>query len=85
MKYKIGTKEKPMVLKTPPLSSEYTMHTDIKDGKEVLVCTVGKTVFEYLWRCIYITFRRTVFADFVRCTHNAGRRSIKIYALGCAF
>jgi hypothetical protein len=24
MKYKIGTKEKPLVLKTPPLSSEFT-------------------------------------------------------------
>ena len=47
MKYKIGTKEKPMKLKTPPLSSEYTMHTDEKDGKEVLVCTVGKTVLLY--------------------------------------
>ncbi|MEP7197833.1 MAG: DUF6855 family protein [Saprospiraceae bacterium] len=47
MKNKIGTKEKPMVLKTPPLSSEYTMHVDEKDGKEVLVCTVGKTVLLY--------------------------------------
>ena len=44
MAYKIGTKEKPLVLKTPPLTSEYTMHVDEKDGKEVLVCTVGKTV-----------------------------------------
>jgi hypothetical protein len=52
MKYKIGTKEKPMVLKTPPLSSEYTMHTDEKDGKEVLVCTVGKTVLLYDYRCL---------------------------------
>jgi len=47
MKYNIGTKEKPMGLKTPPLSSEYTMHSDVKDGKEVLVCTVGKTVLLY--------------------------------------
>jgi hypothetical protein len=47
MKNKIGTKEKPLVLKTPPLSSEYTMHTDEKDGKEILVCTVGKTVLHY--------------------------------------
>ena len=31
-KEKIGTKENPMVLKTPPLSSEYTMHVDEKDG-----------------------------------------------------
>ncbi|MBL7862197.1 MAG: hypothetical protein JNJ65_13610 [Cyclobacteriaceae bacterium] len=52
MNYKIGTKEKPMVLKTPPLTSEYTMHVDEKDGKEVLVCTVGKTVLLYDPRCI---------------------------------
>jgi hypothetical protein len=52
MKYKVGTKEKPMVLKTPALSSVYTMHTDIKDGKEVLVCTVGKTVLLYDYRCL---------------------------------
>ena len=39
MKYKIGSKEKPLVLKTPPLTSGYTMHVDEKDGKEVLVCT----------------------------------------------
>lgn len=47
MKHKIGTKEKPMVLKTPPLSSEFTMHNDEKDGKAILVCTVGKTVLHY--------------------------------------
>ncbi len=47
MKHKIGTREKPMALKTPPLTSEYTMHTDEKDGKEILVCTVGKTVLHY--------------------------------------
>ena len=52
MKKKIGTKEKPMALKTPPLSSSYTMHVDEKDGKEVLVCTVGKTVLLYDIRCI---------------------------------
>jgi hypothetical protein len=52
MKYKIGTKEKPMKLKTPPLSSEFTMHTDEKDGKEVLVCTVGKTVLLYDATCL---------------------------------
>jgi hypothetical protein len=33
-----------MLLKTPPLTSEYTMHVDQKDGKDVLVCTVDKTV-----------------------------------------
>jgi hypothetical protein len=47
MTNKIGTKENPLTLKTPPLTSEYTMHVDIKDGQEVLVCTVGKTVLLY--------------------------------------
>ena len=52
MKYKIGTKESPLELKTPPLSSVYTMHTDQKDGVEILVCTVGKTVLHYDLRCL---------------------------------
>jgi hypothetical protein len=47
-----GTKEDPWVLKTPPLSSEYTMHKDEKDGKEVLVCTVGKTVLYYDYQAL---------------------------------
>jgi hypothetical protein len=52
MKNKIGTKETPMALKTPPSTSEYTMHADERDGKEVLVCTVGKTVLLYDCRCL---------------------------------
>ena len=48
----IGTKEKPTKLKTPPLTSEFTMHKDEKDGKEILVCTVGKTVLHYDYRCL---------------------------------
>jgi hypothetical protein len=52
MKEKIGTKASPTLLKTPPLSSEFTMHTDEKDGKEILVCTVGKTVLHYDYRCL---------------------------------
>jgi len=52
MKNKIGTKDKPLKLKTPPLTSEFTMHIDEKDGKEVLVCTVGKTVLHYDARCL---------------------------------
>lgn len=52
MSYTIGTKEQPLVLKTPPLSSEYTMHVDVKDGNEILVCTVGKTVLHYNIACI---------------------------------
>ena len=43
-KEKIGTKEHPTILKTPPLSSEYTRHIDEKDGKEILVCTVKTTI-----------------------------------------
>ena len=52
MKYTFGTKEKPLKLKTPPLTSEYTMHVEEKDGKEVLVCTVGKTILLYDIRCL---------------------------------
>jgi hypothetical protein len=52
MTHNIGTKEQPMLLKTPPQTSEYTMHTDQKDGKEILVCTVGKTVLHYDLRII---------------------------------
>ena len=46
------TKDKPWQLKTPPGTSAYTMHIEEKDGKEVLVCTVGKTVLLYDIRCI---------------------------------
>jgi hypothetical protein len=52
MTYKIGTKESPLLLKTPPLTSEYSMHVDLKDGKEILVCTVGKTILHYNIDCI---------------------------------
>jgi len=47
-----GTKESPWVLQTPPLTSEYTLHKDVKDGKDILVCTVGKTILHYDYRCI---------------------------------
>jgi hypothetical protein len=47
-----GTAEDPWLLKTPPLSSDFTMHRDVKDGKDVLVCTVGKTVLHYDARCL---------------------------------
>ncbi|EOR95418.1 hypothetical protein ADIARSV_1419 [Arcticibacter svalbardensis MN12-7] len=52
MKEKIGTKSEPTLLKTPPFSSEYTMHVDEKDGIEIFVCTVGKTVLHYNMRCL---------------------------------
>lgn len=47
-----GVKDNPWVLQTPPLTSEYTMYKDVKDGKEILVCTVGKTVLHYDYRCL---------------------------------
>ena len=46
------TKSNPWMLKTPPETSEYTMHIDDKDGVRVLVCTVGKTVLLYDARCV---------------------------------
>ncbi|GJQ34704.1 MAG: hypothetical protein JETCAE01_07140 [Anaerolineaceae bacterium] len=46
------TKDKPWKLKTPPLTSEYTMHVETKDGKEILVCMVGTTVLHYDYRAI---------------------------------
>ena len=46
------SKDDPWTLKTPPGSSDYTMHTEVRDGKPVLVCTVGKTVLLYDLRCI---------------------------------
>lgn len=52
MIYKIGTKENPMLLKTPPQTSEFTMHADVKDGVNILVCTVGKTILHYDMRCL---------------------------------
>lgn len=52
MSHQIGTKEKPMTLQTPPQTSSYTMHVENKDGADVLVCTVGKTVLLYQLRCI---------------------------------
>jgi hypothetical protein len=47
-----GTKDNPWTLKTPPLTSDYTLHKEVKDNKEVLVCTVGKTILYYDYRCI---------------------------------
>jgi hypothetical protein len=46
------TKDNPWKLKTPPQSSEYEMYMDEKDGVEIIVCTVGKTVLHYDARCI---------------------------------
>jgi hypothetical protein len=47
-----STKDNPWVLRTPPGTSEYTMHVGEKDGAKVLFCTVGTTVLLYDIRCI---------------------------------
>ena len=47
-----GTPADPWVLQTPPLTSEYTMHREVRDGVDVIVCTVGKTVLLYDARCL---------------------------------
>lgn len=52
MGLKKATKEKPWKLKTPSGSADYEMYVDEKDGKEILVCTVGKTVLHYDYRCL---------------------------------
>lgn len=49
---KEGTKQNPSKLKTPPLSSDYEMYKDEKDGKEVIVCVVGKTTLLYNYHCL---------------------------------
>jgi hypothetical protein len=48
----IRDKANPWRLKTPPGTSEYTMHFETRDGVAVIVCTVGKTVLLYDARCI---------------------------------
>ncbi len=47
-----GTKDNPWKLKTPPGTSDYEMYKDVKEGKEVIVCVVGKTTLLYDARCI---------------------------------
>jgi len=46
------TKDNPWKLKTPPQTSEYEMYIEVKDGREIIVCTVGKTVLHYDYRCL---------------------------------
>jgi hypothetical protein len=46
------SKDNPLKLKTPPGTSDYTIHSDDKDGIKILVCTAGKTVLNYDVRCI---------------------------------
>ena len=47
-----GTKENPWKLKTPPLTSEYEMYKDVKDGRDIIMCIVGKTTLIYDAKCL---------------------------------
>jgi len=47
-----GTKADPWQLKTPAGTSDFTIYRDTKDGMEVLVCAVGKTILHYDSRCL---------------------------------
>lgn len=47
-----GTKEDPWQLKTPPLSSDYSMYRDTVADPPVLVCKVGSTRLTYLERTV---------------------------------
>lgn len=46
------TKDNPWKLKTPPQTSDYEMFVDMKDGKEIIVCTVGTTTLHYDYRSL---------------------------------
>lgn len=46
------TKDNPWKLKTPPQTAEYEMYVDEREGKEIIVCTVGTTVLHYDYRCL---------------------------------
>ncbi len=47
-----GTKEDPGVLRTPPGTSEYTIHRDEQADPPALVCQVGSTTLRYRLRAV---------------------------------
>ncbi len=47
-----GTADDPWLLKTPPGTSEYTIHRDDSAEPAELVCQVGSTKLRYLARCL---------------------------------
>ncbi|RIV27017.1 hypothetical protein DYU11_01480 [Fibrisoma montanum] len=47
-----GTKETPWKLKTPAQTADYEMYRAERDGKDVLVCVVGKTTLMYDYQCL---------------------------------
>lgn len=46
------TEGNPWRLKTAPGTSDFTLHVAEKDGRRILVCTVGSTVLHYDARCV---------------------------------
>lgn len=52
LRKKIGSKDQPLELKTPPGTASYTLHIEEKNSDAILVCTVGKTILHYDIRCI---------------------------------
>ena len=48
----LGTADNPWLLKTPPGTSDFTMHRGEAGGRAVLVCTVGRTVLHYDAGCL---------------------------------
>jgi len=46
------SKVDPRNLLTAPGTSAFAMHTDEKEGRRILVCTVGSTVLHYDARCV---------------------------------
>lgn len=47
-----GTKDDPWVLKTPPLSSEFTLYKAPEADPPALICQVGSTQLRYHLSCI---------------------------------
>lgn len=47
-----GTPDDPWQLKTPPLSSDYTLHRDDSLDPPLLICQVGSTKLTYLARAV---------------------------------
>ena len=47
-----GTQDDPWMLKTAPLSSEYSLYRDVEADPSLLICQVGSTKLSYLARSI---------------------------------
>ena len=68
-----GTAEDPWKLKTPPLSSEYTIYRDDAADPALLVCQVGGTRLTYLARAIDDLHEMLVAARRLDAARRSGR------------